>query len=170
MEEPTLPLDKPVVMQARIDWREVWEEFKRQHGGTPLLFKGKLIFGDGWSHSATDYKGPEWPPPEDTHQLRRILLWYWGRRKTIVSHEIHILESQLGNLKDLAERRPSLAWLKAYRRNFESAGPDAKQWVPQSGYEYMKWLEERIQWLQEDLKQCLQKIEESSLAETKVEA
>lgn len=70
----------PVV---RINWRMYFRDFCQQHG-PPLTHGGRLLFPDGWTYSATDWKGPEWAPPEDPIALAMLVRRYWKLRRVAV--------------------------------------------------------------------------------------
>lgn len=60
----------------QIDWPEYFKEFCRVHGD-PVPARGRLLFADGWTYSATDYAGPEYPPPEEPDKLLDLQRTYW---------------------------------------------------------------------------------------------
>lgn len=72
--------------QVRVDWREVWEAFKREHG-EPVQYRGLLLFPDAWTHASADLRGPEWPPPENPNERRTMMLHYWLIRRKVVKVE-----------------------------------------------------------------------------------
>lgn len=90
---------------VEIDWPRYFRDFCAAHGGNPVAVGGKdsviLLFADGWTHSATDHAGPEWPPPDDPEQLRKLKLLYWQTRRQMVSSELTALERALRGLEQL---------------------------------------------------------------------
>lgn len=60
----------------QIDWPEYFKEFCRVHGD-PVQARGRLLFADGWTYSATDYAGPEYPPPAEPDKLLDLRRTYW---------------------------------------------------------------------------------------------
>lgn len=80
--------DKPVlpILNINLDWRAYFLRFCEEHGD-PVPFEGRLLFPDGWTYSNCRFEGPEWPPPTDETELRRITTWYWRLRKITVRAE-----------------------------------------------------------------------------------
>lgn len=60
----------------QIDWPEYFKEFCRLHGD-PVQARGRLLFADGWMYSATDYAGPEYPPPVEPDKLEDLQRTFW---------------------------------------------------------------------------------------------
>lgn len=142
-------------VRASVDWREVWLEFCRQHGGSPMFHKGRLLFGDGWQYSASDYRGPAQPPPEDPVALRNLLLVYWKRRRAAARLEMAKVHGDLTDYRALAERYPEMGWLKVRRHDPEIGG-----WQPVDPHQYLESMEERTKLLEDDLKQTQERLEE----------
>lgn len=71
--------------QIRIDWKAYFKAFCEAHGD-PILYKGRLLFPDGYQYSATDYAGPEYPPEESLERAYRIV-YYRERRKLLRERE-----------------------------------------------------------------------------------
>jgi len=71
-------------LRITLDWRACFASFCVAHGNNPVEHKGRLLFADGWTHSSSSYRGPQWPAPADPVELRELLLAYWRRRLSIV--------------------------------------------------------------------------------------
>lgn len=74
-----------------IDWVGYYENFRDKHG-EPVSYQGRILFPDGWTYSATDFKGPEYPPPEDKLQLWEMQKAYWIIRKAMLLVEFSDLK------------------------------------------------------------------------------
>lgn len=85
----------------KIDWRAYWKEFQRAHGDYPVKYRGVLLFRDGWTYSASHYEGPEWPPPEDAHELKKLVRAYWLHHKREIRSLWWPKEQELRNLEQL---------------------------------------------------------------------
>lgn len=93
-------------LRIELDWRAYWKEFQRVHGGDPVFFEKKFLFRDGWMHSATDYAGPEWAPPEDDPKRVRFLQYtYWELRSRMVMEEMRYLDNLIHNLSEVQRAR-----------------------------------------------------------------
>lgn len=75
------PMTGAAARPVRLDWRAYFNRFCNDHGGFPVLVRGRLLFRDGWIYSSTDYAGPEWPPPEDAEELLDLKTEYWSLRR-----------------------------------------------------------------------------------------
>jgi hypothetical protein len=82
---------------VKIDWKGYFHEFRLEHG-EPVEHNGRLLFGDGWTYSNTDYAGPEWPPPEERAELLRMQQTYWTLRRGLLVQECTWLEQQIESL------------------------------------------------------------------------
>jgi hypothetical protein len=85
---------------VELDWDAYYLKFKEVHGD-PVLFKGRLLFGDGWTYSSSDTSGPEYPPNKDSKQRIKDQLVYWGIRKHKVKVELQLLQNVVAELKEL---------------------------------------------------------------------
>jgi hypothetical protein len=56
-------------LEVAVNWQELFMEFCRQHGGDPVFHDGRLLFQDGWTHSADNHRGPSWPPSTEPIEL-----------------------------------------------------------------------------------------------------
>ena len=74
-------------MNIELNWKAYFKEFTQIHGGDPVTYAGRLLFRDGWTYSATDYVGPEWPPPAEP-KLGYLKWQYWNIRRQAVKQEL----------------------------------------------------------------------------------
>lgn len=72
---------------VELDWAAYWRAFQDLHGGDPVRVGGRLLFRDGWTYSAYDHAGPEWPPPREPGQLRALQKEYWSAHRWRVNAE-----------------------------------------------------------------------------------
>lgn len=89
-----IPVETDSVPEVFIDWPAYYEDFCHEHHD-PVEYGGRLLFEDGWTYSAFDYAGPEWPPPEDEGKLKGLKIRYWSLRKKIVVAEVQSLQTRL---------------------------------------------------------------------------
>jgi hypothetical protein len=112
-----------------------------------------LLFRDGWTYSATDYEGPEFPPPTNTDELDALTLVYWRERKIQITAQMRKLayekeeleKVQLG--RDLPLQQATLV---------EEAGKYRKGYKPVD----LSGLETRLAWMREDLAECHMRLSE----------
>lgn len=90
---------------VRIDWKGYFEGFCEVHGRFPLVHRGRLLFPDGWQYSMTDYRGPEWAPPDDDEEREKLILVYWKLRRFAIKRELFYARSRLEDLKALQSGR-----------------------------------------------------------------
>lgn len=101
--------------QVSLDWRTYFNEFCTIHGGSPVVYRGKFLFRDGFSYSQTDYAGPEYGAPTDPKELALVQREYWQRRREILVHEHTILKTQLREYEEAQRVRSApLQWTMAY--------------------------------------------------------
>lgn len=86
------------------DWKAYFHKFMEVHG-EPIKCDGRLLFGDGWGYSSTDYQGPEFPPPDDPKELRAIRLQYWTKQHAKLAAEQKALRDQIQTLTDWSATR-----------------------------------------------------------------
>lgn len=146
----------PDPLELRLDWTAYWREFQAIHGGDPLPYRGRLLFRDGWTYSATDHAGPEWAPPGDdsvhghptgeaSAKLRRE---YWsGHRARIVS-ELSPRERRLDGLRDLARGKSAPLMIA-----ITVTGDDGKSRAASAPLDLMP-LEARIEFLRGARDEC----------------
>lgn len=88
-------------LKVKLDWRNYYFRFSELHGGTPIIYKGRQLFQDGWGYSLEDYAGPEYPPPEDAKELRKLQIIYWYTRWNRAKNELNFVQSRASDLKNL---------------------------------------------------------------------
>lgn len=90
--------------RIRLDWRAYFRSFVEAHG-EPIRWGKRLIFPDGWMYHATDYKGPEWAPPENPDNLRALQRKYWDLRLAMIQSQRQRLEGDLRALDEMQRAR-----------------------------------------------------------------
>lgn len=81
-----------------LDHRAYFYKFCEEHGGDPVEHEGRLLFRDGWTYSNIDYAGPEWPPPPDQNEVRRLKFAYWRQFKALAVRQLGYLSRIAGDL------------------------------------------------------------------------
>jgi hypothetical protein len=156
-------LTSPV--QVRLDWRAYWQRFKEVHGNDPVPFKGRLLFPDGWTYSNSSHAGPEWPPPDDPEELRKLLLAYWLIRRKVCLNERDHLFNLIQQLKE-SQRQRSAPLQQRLVMTLE--GEDGKQRKKFSfgdvNPEQLEAEGGRLWWLRQDVQDCESRIEELKLS------
>lgn len=99
--------DAPRELNLRVDWRAYWHAFMAEHG-EPEEWSGRCWFPDGWSYSAFDHRGPEWPPPVDPEELRQVQIKYWTQRRAFAARRFERLRIEIENVLSLVEAKPGL--------------------------------------------------------------
>lgn len=89
-----IPTETNPVPEILVDWREYYLSFLQEHGD-PVEHGGRLLFEDGWTYSAFDPAGPEWPPPGNKTTLKGLQITYWRLRREAVSAECGMLQMRL---------------------------------------------------------------------------
>lgn len=78
-----ISLDLPSI---EFDWVAYFRGFSARHGGHPVKWTDRLIlFRDGWTYSAFNYEGPEYPPPREPEKMHSLQVSYWSARETELS-------------------------------------------------------------------------------------
>lgn len=90
--------------RVELDWYAYWERFKELHG-EPVQVDNRVLFPDGWQYSATNFAGPEYPPPENKVYLWQLQRAYWRRRLALVQAEYKRLDRDLRDLRDLRDAK-----------------------------------------------------------------
>jgi hypothetical protein len=148
------PLAPPL---PRVDWRLYFHDFCEAHGKFPMELDGKLVFPDGWSYSATDYMGPEWPPPADPREKFSLLLRYWKRR--LLALDIELRKARIAH--ETAERLVATrsATITVYS---QTRDPETGKVVTTHSALDLAAYRDRVEWLERDtelateqLKQCI---------------
>jgi hypothetical protein len=97
MNIPDINLE-PEPQPRGYNWQLYFYEFCEKHG-RPMQLWGVQVFPDGFTYSATDYAGPEWRPPNDPHELRKLLLGYWSKLASLCKIELKKAERELANIE-----------------------------------------------------------------------
>lgn len=146
-------------VRIKLDWKAYFERFCEEHG-EPVEHDGRLLFPDGWTYSATDYQGPERPPPDDPAEVSRLLRSYWSVRRDEVKKQLLALDVQLTDLDDL-QRHKSLP-LQRKTEEMDYGGEVPKVLF---GSEEVSMtlgiMRERLAWLKEELALCENKMSEA---------
>ena len=87
-----------------LDWKEYFLNFLEEHG-EPIHWQGRLLFRDGWQYCATNYQGPEYPPPKDIASLRGFKVAYWNLFRERLSEEIKRLEVNVNMLLEWQQQK-----------------------------------------------------------------
>lgn len=138
-----------------MNWRDYWNRFRETHGD-PVPYKGRLLFADGWMYSATDYRGPEWAPPEDEGELRKLQLHYWLVRRRIVDLEHRQLWTVIKQIKETRASRS--APVRAETTTF-AADDQGKMKMTRQEVDEVQWERTRLKWLKDDISNCERMIE-----------
>lgn len=139
----------PTPLAVSLDWSAYFKNFKEVHG-EPVLWKGKLLFPDGWTYSCKSREGPEWPPPAKPEQLHELQICYWLTRLSIVQAEFNTLQDMLINLRQLQASR-SLPLQCSTSVYDEELGSHRAVAVPLNLDEIEHG---RLAWLREDIAMC----------------
>ena len=150
-----------------LDWKAYFQHFCRAHGGDDLmpwgaeLGKGILVFPDGWTYSATDYAGPEWPPPTSKRELRKLQVHYWQKRKDAARRAVFTIEGRINWLKAMQGAK-SVALQQRVRYATDVVGADGMtRQVMSSKAESLNLdgLEEQLQWVRRELERCEEELQ-----------
>jgi hypothetical protein len=90
----------------KINWAATWARYKQEHGPNPIVYRGRLLFEDGYRHAINDPKGPEWPP-KDENEKRELQIIYWSHYQSIITATLQQLQSRLEVLKSFNSIRSS---------------------------------------------------------------
>lgn len=147
---------------VQLSWPAYFKEFCIQHGRWSVVYRGRLLFQDGWSYSSTSYAGPEWPSPTDEKELKSLLLVYWRRRWEIVKPLRDDLKARVENLK----QQESLRQVPLQQRTIWWDQENGKY---ASSTEPVDWggLLSRLDWLEQDVRDCEEKIKELTTPEVR---
>lgn len=144
------PAVSPPEGKIRLDWRAYFYRFCQVHG-EPVLARGRLIFQDGWSYSATEYQGPEFAPPASNAELDKVVLEYWIERRAYLEKMLLMLMHERNTLQKVQDSF-SLPLQQVVKRdehnrdrtvNLSLAGLDGK-----------------IGWIRADLLECEERLKE----------
>lgn len=136
---------------VQLDWRAYFEEFSEIHGRNPIVHGGRLLFPDGWMYSMNDYRGPEYPPPEEERTHRALVRTYWLRRRAIISSELEDVNRLIEALE--VEQDVRSAPLQQVVRYYDR---DTRTYKTRRGpaSEGLEGLKHRLEWLTADLAVC----------------
>lgn len=129
----------------RIDWRQYFRDFCEAHGRFGLELRERLVFPDGWSYNPRDYKGPEWPPPDDPREKFTLILEYWQRRKAAVKTELARAQLRYSTAAEAIQVRSVPIPTVSYVRDEEGQVQAVR------GHLDLADLQGRVDWLKEDL-------------------
>ena len=140
--------------RIRIDWRASFRAFSELHGGDPVTWKGRLLWRDGWGHSATDYRGPEFPPPSDPREAAKLRRRYWLIRLALAKRAEKALGYELEGFDELARSRSAPLFRRVVTRDDDG--------VARLGSAELDLSEgrERLAWLREQVEECVERLEE----------
>ena len=91
--------------RVKLDWVQYFKRFCEEHGGNPINYKGRLLFQDGWTYSATSHAGPEWAPPEDPKELVALVTVYWQEQLRALEVERRQLKAYVHGLTQLSQAK-----------------------------------------------------------------
>lgn len=138
-----------------LDWVGYFKEFTIAHGGSPVPYKGRLLFQDGWTYSSTDHQGPEWPPPNNEVELRELQRAYWDYRRQVTEQELHdrkCLQTYLDGLQN-HKSMPLVQKVRVF-------DDETQRTVIRSVVVDMGAIESEITWITQQLAECQSKLEE----------
>lgn len=141
LRDPALP------PRIKLDWKAYFLEFCQKHG-EPVQWKGRLLFRDGWMYSASDYGGPETPPPKDFDELDQLCLSYWlVRRSTLLRRLSDLLQER--RTLSIAQSDRSVPLQVLVRREEEDG-------MTRVGYAELDFttLDTHIDWFKTDIAEC----------------
>lgn len=122
--------------------------------GEPVVYKeNRLLFRDGWMYSATDYEGPEFPPPHNHQELDALVLEYWTIRKATLTKTVMKLHHQIKTAKDAQATRNIPLQQVTYVQDGDRRRRSYKP-LDLSG------IETRIEWIEADLRECEERLTE----------
>jgi hypothetical protein len=140
------------LLSWRLDWREYFLRFCEDHGGNGIDLGDRIVFDDGWSYSSSRYEGPEWPPPPDPAELRRLMIRYWAERRGLVADELRHLQAVRRGLKEAMVQRSSPIMRKRLSRRRDGEGE--REWFWEREEVKLNAMDERIAWLASDVACC----------------
>lgn len=153
-DHQTINRNETPTVKTELSWVAYYFRFKQEHG-YPVQHKGRLLFPDGWTYSATDYAGPEWPPPKSTSVLLRLRLAYWETRLQTVREEHRVLKSKLEGFRRLQQGRsvPLQQYTAEYHKGF-------KRKLSEPADLDLEAFQGRFEWLGTEIRDCYERIKE----------
>jgi hypothetical protein len=139
--QPALPQ-----LKLKLDWKAYYNQFSEKHGGTPIIYKGKQLFADGWTYSSTDYAGPEWPPSNDSKELHTMQLVYWYTRWNRAKNELMLLRNRLDAMKGLQESKdvPLQQVVVSKHQETNKTIRSTESWSPRAFEYIISFLEDEV--------------------------
>lgn len=156
----------------QVDWREYFRRFCQAHGGAahpPFMKSGRLWFFDGWGYSATDWAGPEYPPPADKDELTRVKRIYWKLRRTAVRLELFKATYVMEEIERLVASHDLVPPVRVEWWEDDESLPGGGKWNQALKDIDVGEARERVRWLQDDLTVCEFKIADPDWEGTVVE-
>lgn len=142
----------------RIDWKQYFQDFCELHGGFPMTVGERLAFADGWTYAKNDYRGPEWPPPEDPRELWELIRAYWKLRRRAVRFELFRARETHAGIEEAMRARS--APLTTYSQVVdEETGRATVVRAPLSTDE----VRHHIEWLEDDLRIADERLKHAEL-------
>jgi hypothetical protein len=149
----------------KLNWKAYYKAFVEVHG-EPLIYGGRQLFPDGWGYSLSDYAGPEWPPPTEPLELAKLQICYWKRRLAIAMLERRNRQADLDNLVQMQAARPIPLVHTVTLRDDEGrivvndkGRPERSNYTLDVG---LQGLQYRLDWLDEDIQRCRERLAELS--------
>lgn len=146
-----------------LDWYEYFQEFDKLHGSHPVPIDNKLLYRDGWMHSAS-YDGDEVKPPDDNVALKVLLARYWTARLDLLKGRYSNLSQEIQGL-ELLQRGRSLP----LRQRFVYMGETGEPVIEQKTLD-MDALKRKLTWVAEDCVECefmLQRIDAANVHQSR---
>lgn len=154
---------QPALPQVRmqLDWQAYYKRFAGLHGGSPIVYKGRQLFADGWGYSATDYAGPEYPPPKDKTELAKLQKVYWYTRWNRAKNELLVLEQRYAALKGLQSDKsaPLQQVVTTQNEDTKKYERHTGDWCPQVFEHTISFLQSEIDLADKHLNQLKEQID-----------
>ena len=144
----------PSYVTVKTDWKSYFNEFDKLHGKNtgPIHYGKRLLYPDGWMYANNDYRGPEWRPPSDAEELRKLKKTYWSIFHGLVTQEIRLLEDRVREIKASQQQRSApLQAIITYLETDEEGNRKVKQKKDALNPELF---EGRLIWLRGHLEDC----------------
>jgi hypothetical protein len=146
--QPQLPQ-----LKVKLDWKEYYKKFSELHGGFPIIYKGRQLFADGWTYSATDYAGPEWEPPKDGKVLATMQKVYWYTRWNRARNELAVIIARANSMRNLQDLKSAPLQQVVVDRDPETnkATRSVESWDPRVFDHIIKFLEKEVEQASKEL-------------------
>ena len=150
----------PAYLDIRPDYQATFKAFCEQHGNNPIVHRGVLLFADGYRYSRTDYRGPEFPPPDNPAERTELLRTYWTERQRIVTHRVRLLQERRETmLRDIRARSAPFVGIIRYMARDEAGN---RKLVVERGPLDPSIFDGELAWLAADLAECRNRLQELS--------